>query len=1320
MKKNLIFTALGIIALASCQQAILVEPGNGTFTATVESGTKTTLVQDGDVHKVMWSNGDHIAIKDADGSTGVYVTQSTEALAVFEIETGDQALKADFEAWYPHDIYNDGALVLPATQTYAEGTCAGAPMHAVSSTTNLNFKNLCGVMRLDLSTAQTGIKVRKIIINADKGLSGAFTISEDAAVVSGDKGVTLDCGEEGVAIGETAVPFYIAIPAGTYNPLKITVLSTAGEFQTRTSTTDIVISRSAVTTFTLGFGEMGPVCGTAPVFGGTSQPWVQLWPGGPKWAKFNVGSTITTYADVTDYVNPDVVGGYYSFRGILDSTPNANKVDDTAYSLWGPNWITPTREQEQALIDNCEWTLCDGTEVQYEPGCTIKGWKVSGKEPGYAEYSIFLPFAGTRDQNSRSREYVGRRGAFWSSTSGGYGAYFLDVYTSEKGIPSHDRPHGCSVRAICVSEEPVVEGQFTYDPAHANDVLWMFENYAGDNPTLVLGADCTGDLTITRSDGVIDLGGHTISGSLYLQNNDPEKAITVKNGTVITSIDGKNGQTDYYAGQVILEDVTAALAFNDGHAYVIKSGTIGVFEHKKSASTPGTLVIEGGNFGEVYRYVDKLGKADDGSTIQISGGKFTVRPPYRFCAPGYYIATNTGDDKETYPYIVVEGNPAEHWFDGPITDLSATETANTYIVSAPGSYKIKATVKGNGGRDPLTGTVATTIDPADISGAAVLWELAGAGLALKYEDEMYQIDYKDGYILFNTPDEFVPGAAYVAVYKDCDGGTAGRYDKDVDEVLWSWMIWSSETPSVHRFADLGVMDRNLGAFGVGKVQYRGCAYEWGRKDPFPGCTNGSYTPSSFFPSRMEAYSIVNFDAEGMTVAYSVAHPTTYPRGWGARYWQTEEEFTTGMWWDGEKTIYDPSPAGWKVPNKDELNQARLSAADFPGGGFLGNCQTDFGYGNPGSAYYWTSTGVDRNHAWAWYGGSSFSTDHVDNYVRSGYTIRCVEDKVAEPVPTVLGAANTYMISEAGNFSFDATVKGNGGLDPLTGKQATRIPKDSIAGVKVLWEIYEQGRAIKHDGTAYAIEYADGTVTLSTPDEFVPGAACVAIYDTDGVILWSWLIWATPEPGTQEHNGALFMDRNLGAIDPGNGMRGFLYQWGRKDAFSAATGSYSPFTYVPEANTAFTTINGIQSVAFTIANPTVHINNGDSSSWMSKEEYNTLPWRDDVKTIYDPSPCGWRVPTDAEQNGLSGLPGTGFSNSANAYGNPGSGYYRTSTFSGYPKAFAYRQNGQQNNWGTNPAMAIRCVKEKAPADSPSGGTEPYGNGGGSYGEGNFNE
>ena len=297
-------------------------------------------------------------------------------------------------------------------------------------------------------------------------------------------------------------------------------------------------------------------------------------------------------------------------------------------------------------------------------------------------------------------------------------------------------------------------------------------------------------------------------------------------------------------------------------------------------------------------------------------------------------------------------------------------------------------------------------------------------------------------------------------------------------------------------------------------------------------------------------------------------------------------------------------------------------------------------------------------------------------------------------------ANTYIVTSAGQYKFKATVKGNGGLDPLTGTTATTIDPEGIAGVKVLWELYGQGRAIKHYGSAYDIRYNDGYVYFSTPDTFVPGDACVAVYDSEGTILWSWLIWATPEPGTMTHNDATFMDRNLGAIDVGNCMRGFCFQWGRKDAFSAADGNnYSPYTYVPAVSTVFNKVSGShQSMEYTVKHPTTLIGyTSNSDTWMS-EDLTTKPWRPDVKTIYDPCPPGWRIPTKENISGITGLPHTGIHHDDSAnhdFGNPWTGYYWTaSTESGSDdRAWAFCNDGRNlNHWGHTEGYAIRPVRE----------------------------
>lgn len=271
MKRIIIFAALAAFALTSCQQDITFEenkPEGLVFTATTEiPATKTEL--DGSLN-VIWQAGDQIGII-SNSKPGIYETETGGSTkASFSFKELTEATTAPFYAFYPTSLFTTSTFVLPATQSYVAGNISGNPMYAKSSTTNLSFKNLCGIIKLNISTMQTGKKVRKIVLSANQGMSGeisnAATLATDlAAVVSGTAGVTLDCGTEGVEIGTTAIPFYIAVPAADYENLAIKVETTDGLEQTKTLKTGekVTVGRSMITDITLAFNNISPIIITA-------------------------------------------------------------------------------------------------------------------------------------------------------------------------------------------------------------------------------------------------------------------------------------------------------------------------------------------------------------------------------------------------------------------------------------------------------------------------------------------------------------------------------------------------------------------------------------------------------------------------------------------------------------------------------------------------------------------------------------------------------------------------------------------------------------------------------------------------------------------------------------------------------------------------------------------------------------------------------------------------------------------------------------------------------------------------------------------------
>ena len=595
-----------------------------------------------------------------------------------------------------------------------------------------------------------------------------------------------------------------------------------------------------------------------------------------------------------------------------------------------------------------------------------------------------------------------------------------------------------------------------------------------------------------------------------------------------------------------------------------------------------------------------------------------------------------------------------------ITDLSQKGTANTYIVYSTGYYKFKATVKGNGGLDPVTGTTATEINKNDISGVTVLWDLKQRGYGIHYDSKMqtHHIVYHDGYVYFYN-NFAMQGNSYVAIFKDKEGGTAGVYDKGIDEILWSWLIWSTEEPSSVLYNGMVFMDRNIGSVTTGTFDdggyTAGFSYQWGRPYPFASAYKKQYTPFDYVPGRTTIFDFPSFPS-GTTVEYSVAHPTSFfqpPSG----NWMSSAAFKNNMWSDDVKTIYDPCPIGWKVPSKEQLSGI-TSAITFYGAGFIGTCGSDFGYGNPGSVLLWSSTCDNYNTVWANAYGSITSTQ-VDVYFRSGMQIRPVED-ISSLTYADLSAtetANSYIVPGPGDYKFKATVKGNGAAD-LAGVSRNTSASE-IASASLVWASYGTSTAPLEGEMLYGLRYEDGYVYFRVPETFRQGNAIVAIKNSGGTVLWSWHLWFTDadiEGSAQTYpSGAVLMDRNLGALSATYNSSntadwGLMYQWGRKDPFHNSKSPEFSSGYISSSNASTVFRPAILGTAENYmtayqANSTVaHVNQFPQylyTSWyISSTQSDQTEWASDMtddlwaanKTIFDPCPAGWQVPDKAVWEG----------------------------------------------------------------------------------------
>ena len=112
------------------------------------------------------------------------------------------------------------------------------------------------------------------------------------------------------------------------------------------------------------------------------------------------------------------------------------------------------------------------------------------------------------------------------------------------------------------------------------------------------------------------------------------------------------------------------------------------------------------------------------------------------------------------------------------------------------------------------------------------------------------------------------------------------------------------------------MDRNLGATSAtsGNVGALGLLYQWGRKDPFLG--SSSISSDKEAKSTITWPSAVSSDSSTGTLAYATANPTTFIYASSPPYDWHYSSRDNSLWTTSDKTksIYDPCPAGWRVPD----------------------------------------------------------------------------------------------------------------------------------------------------------------------------------------------------------------------------------------------------------------------------------------------------------------------------------------------------------------------------------------------------------------------
>jgi hypothetical protein len=285
----------------------------------------------------------------------------------------------------------------------------------------------------------------------------------------------------------------------------------------------------------------------------------------------------------------------------------------------------------------------------------------------------------------------------------------------------------------------------------------------------------------------------------------------------------------------------------------------------------------------------------------------------------------------------------------------------------------------------------------------------------------------------------------------------------------------------------------------------------------------------------------------------------------------------------------------------------------------------------------------------------------------------------------MATANCYMVAPSSSITIPVNVKGNAN-QPIQANVLANTGLDvthTVTSVGVLWQTEK--------GLLTVSNFNSTTQTVLITSSSATGNGVLAAYNSNGAILWSWHIWVSaykPNNGgtTYSYNNGTyttkFMDRNLGAISAtaGNiGTMGLLYQWGRKDPFPGGRSFSSDLvdsiynssgTYLVEGSTGIMPVQ-VTTIGSNLANTILYPMNdyyGTSANnydWYSitASTHNFELWGASStvaptgKTLFDPCPLGWRVPT--YKNGISPLYGLTISN-----GTYNNGYDWTSLGAGY--------------------------------------------------------
>lgn len=302
------------------------------------------------------------------------------------------------------------------------------------------------------------------------------------------------------------------------------------------------------------------------------------------------------------------------------------------------------------------------------------------------------------------------------------------------------------------------------------------------------------------------------------------------------------------------------------------------------------------------------------------------------------------------------------------TEGGSMTTANCYVVNAAGTYKLplvygNAIVNGSTNSQAYSDSHFVDYNNEHIKGPWIKSSGTPKDATLVWSDGFYMftdVHLEGDYLVFTINKEYMQQANAIVAVRDASG-----------TIMWSWHIWVTERNinQTHKVDDWSngatydMMSSNLGwvdgkqvyydprefkfTFKQGKTgeektmtvtqlgetfDYKDAGstyYQWGRKDPIVALMNRDKTGVDDY-RRLDTPTddyLYKTQPGWVTSADGIKHPNVYyvqNATYSSTAWLTNAAYSPKLWnvdgtekdiWvaSSRKTVYDPSPKGFKVP-----------------------------------------------------------------------------------------------------------------------------------------------------------------------------------------------------------------------------------------------------------------------------------------------------------------------------------------------------------------------------------------------------------------------